>query len=320
MDRLKKLIWMILILWIVFFIICDEKWVKIEFQGGRLLFHETKKVESLTKEKITSTNVVYKNSGLIHINHAFEDPWEMRRGVGIYNGSFSEQLGLTDKERETKEEPIILYKNSNKIKIYSWFEKPQEMRRSIGVYEEYLNENTELSEEKTEIKEKPIILYKNSNKIRIYSWFEDPREMRRSIGVYNEPPSEQSDLMENEIETEETLNEYQEYQWELDYEENTEGAETGNGDFQYIEESEIDEIEFGDITENEGSLITTDDIENEIKKYEYKPHKITIRRAIVEDTVLDINNFLQEEKEVDIIDTGNPNLDGWKTEIITVRV
>ena len=75
MRRLWKLLWMIFIFCVVFFIICDEKWIKIELQDWKLVFNEIEK----PKEVIIDPNAVYKNSNLVHINYEFENPKTLRK-------------------------------------------------------------------------------------------------------------------------------------------------------------------------------------------------------------------------------------------------
>ena len=75
MHRIAKILWIILIFWIVFFIISDEKWYKINWGDNQIVFDETGKKSDLKENKKTNsqlnTNVVYKNSELIQINYEF---------------------------------------------------------------------------------------------------------------------------------------------------------------------------------------------------------------------------------------------------------
>ena len=82
MDRLKKLLWMILIFWIVFFIICDEKWYKIWFENNQIVFNEIEK-KTYSVEVKFDPNAVYKNSDLIHLNYEFENKNVLRKSDGM---------------------------------------------------------------------------------------------------------------------------------------------------------------------------------------------------------------------------------------------
>ena len=135
MFRLKKLIWILIVLWIVFFIICDEKWIEIEWDKDHIVLHQTVKpkdsniekdeniIEPEKQSEISSNPEIYKDSDLIHVNYAFNNPIGLRESDGL-NPNVSENQ--------------IVYKNSNSIKIYSWFENPIGLRESDGMAPEYL--------------------------------------------------------------------------------------------------------------------------------------------------------------------------------------
>jgi len=82
MHRIAKILWMIFIFWMVFFIIRDEKWYKIWFENGHIVFDEVEKKSKFTENDKLRTqlnpNVIYKNSDLIQINYEFENPKELR--------------------------------------------------------------------------------------------------------------------------------------------------------------------------------------------------------------------------------------------------
>ena len=76
---------MIFIFWFVFFIICDEKWIKIKWEENHIVFHETRDIsESIatwntTKDgSWTMKKIVYKNSDIIRIYPGFENPRKLR--------------------------------------------------------------------------------------------------------------------------------------------------------------------------------------------------------------------------------------------------
>lgn len=72
MRRVVKLLWMILIIWIVFFIIWDEKWtIKL---GNRQVFEQPEETQVVEEEPI----VLYKNSGLISLYRWFKDPINLK--------------------------------------------------------------------------------------------------------------------------------------------------------------------------------------------------------------------------------------------------
>ena len=71
MHRIGKLLWMIFIFGIVFFIICDEKWYKIQWDRNRIVFNEIEKksdliIDNKVAEQVQfNPNAVYKNSDII---------------------------------------------------------------------------------------------------------------------------------------------------------------------------------------------------------------------------------------------------------------
>jgi len=89
MFRLKKLLWILIVLWIVFFIICDEKWIKIEWDKDHIVLHKTEKKPDLPIENIKPSteiqpkkNVVYKNSDLVHLSILFKEEF-LRKSDGL---------------------------------------------------------------------------------------------------------------------------------------------------------------------------------------------------------------------------------------------
>lgn len=89
MHRIRKLLWMILILWIVFFIICDERWIKIEWDKDHIVLHKIEKKPDLPIENIQPSteiqpkkNVVYKNSDLVHLSILFKEEF-LRNSDGL---------------------------------------------------------------------------------------------------------------------------------------------------------------------------------------------------------------------------------------------
>ncbi len=97
MRRFRKLLWMIFIFWVVFFIICDEKWYKIWFEDNQIIFEKIEKKSDLSETQF-NPNAVYKNSDLIHINYEFENPKTLRKSDGMD----PKYLAKLEQEKEKK--------------------------------------------------------------------------------------------------------------------------------------------------------------------------------------------------------------------------
>jgi len=106
MHRIRKLIWILCILWIVFFIICDEKWIKIEWDKDHIVLHQT-----ATSESNTSKNIAYKTSDIIHIYPGFENPKNLRRS----NGLDLEYIAKLEEEKVLEQERLKAQE-----KVYTW--------------------------------------------------------------------------------------------------------------------------------------------------------------------------------------------------------
>ena len=109
MRRLWKLLWMIFIFCVVFFIICDEKWYKIWFENNHVVFNEIKKSDSIKPQ--LNYNVIYKDSNIIRINPEFKNPKNLRKSEGIN----SEYLAKLKQKKDLNKE-----KNKNNEKVYTW--------------------------------------------------------------------------------------------------------------------------------------------------------------------------------------------------------
>ena len=105
MHRLWKLLWMIFIFCVVFFIICDEKWYKIQWNENRIVFDKTEK----KSEPVNEENLVYKNSDLIHLNYEFKDPQTLRQ----WDGLTPEYLAKLEQEKKKLEE-------DRRRQVYTW--------------------------------------------------------------------------------------------------------------------------------------------------------------------------------------------------------
>ncbi len=103
MHRIGKLLLMIFIFWMVFFIICDEKWYKIQWENNQIVFNKIEKKSNIIEEdKVEpqfNPNAIYKNSDLIQINYEFQDPKTLRYGAGIDK----ERLAKIKEEKKIEE-------------------------------------------------------------------------------------------------------------------------------------------------------------------------------------------------------------------------
>lgn len=101
---------MIFIFWVVFFIICDEKWYKIWFENNQIIFNKTEKKSDLDKSRLKD-NVVIKDSNIIQINPEFKNPKNLRKSDWIN----PEYLAKLEQKKNLDKE-----KNGNQEKIYTW--------------------------------------------------------------------------------------------------------------------------------------------------------------------------------------------------------
>ena len=108
MHRLWKLLWMIFIFCVVFFIICDEKWYKIQLNENRIFFS---KIEDQTEpvNEETLVKVVYKSWDLINLNYEFKNPKTLKNSSGMD----PEYLAKLEQERKELEE-------EKKRQVYTW--------------------------------------------------------------------------------------------------------------------------------------------------------------------------------------------------------
>ena len=309
MDRLKKLIWMICVLWIVFFIICDEKWYKIQWQDNHIVLNKTEKKSEIKpdfvvieKRQVSSNNAVYKNSSLIHINYEFENPRTLRN--------------VANKNSKKK---TTIYKNSSRIKIYSWFENPITLRKSIGsdatisnVFQWWEDVERIIDDYQDDIQ--PKILYKNSNRIKIYSWFENPTNMRRSAGIEEEILINSNDLNDNSVD-----NSIEEYQWNIDSLEKTDNTVIEMKRYEYM----THDIEMKNWTKVE---LDEPEITPSVKldKYEYMTHDIEMKnwtkveleereQEIVQPERLDKYEYMTHD--IEMKNWTKVELDEWEQEV-----
>ena len=113
MHRFCKLVWILFVCGIVFFVICDEKWYKIWFENNHMVFEKIEKESDLLVDdlQVSETKIVYKNSDLIHINYEFKNPKTLRKSVGIDY----KYLAQLENEKKLNDEKL-----KEKMEVYSW--------------------------------------------------------------------------------------------------------------------------------------------------------------------------------------------------------
>lgn len=113
MHRIVKLLWIIFILWIVSFIICDENWIKVELDGNHLVFNKEEKTTAIIDNNIEETQsqpvVLNKNSDLIHMYLWFKNPESLHESDGM------DPEYLAKLEQERLEQEAL-----KKSKTYTW--------------------------------------------------------------------------------------------------------------------------------------------------------------------------------------------------------
>ena len=109
MHRLWKLLWMIFIFCVVFFIICDEKWYKVEWDENHMVFNKTEKDSELLVNEESQKELVYKNSDLVHLNYEFKNP----KSLSESNGMDPAYLAKLEQERQELEE-------QRRKQVYTW--------------------------------------------------------------------------------------------------------------------------------------------------------------------------------------------------------
>ena len=165
MHRIAKILWMIFIFWMVFFIIRDEKWYKIWFENGHIVFDEVEKKSKFTENDKLRTqlnpNVIYKNSDLIQINYEFENPKELRYAKWVDK----ERIAQIKEEKKIEERLI-----KKQAKISTWHEEPILNNSNISsLFEKIDNQNINETGEKVGEREDNKNIIKNEltwNKIR----------------------------------------------------------------------------------------------------------------------------------------------------------
>ena len=149
MHRVGKLLWIILILWFVFFIICDEKWYKIEWNQDHLVLVEMgERAKSATESRIDNiVNLqpiaVYKDSDLIRIYPGFKDSNILRNSDWMdpeYLAKVEEEKRLEEERKRLEEErkkieeerekqaymrDVMLNDENSISKVFQWLKENQ---------------------------------------------------------------------------------------------------------------------------------------------------------------------------------------------------
>ena len=152
MRRFRKLLWMIFIFWVVFFIICDEKWYKIWFENNQIVFSEREKKPDPGQIQF-NPNAVYKNSDIIRINPEFENSKNLRKSNGVdkkYLAKLEKEKKLEEekiKAQENKHESNKIYEDNTILSAFQW-----NIGHNTGTAKEEVKENT--STAKQEVKQK----------------------------------------------------------------------------------------------------------------------------------------------------------------------
>ena len=178
MHRIEKLLWMILIFWIVFFIICDEKWYKVELKDNQIIFDKPEKKSELVEKNKSrpqvDPNAVYKNSDWIHLNYEFENPKELRKSDWIdsrYVAKLKKEKELEKKKKKDQEKVytwpsfLDLDDNDSISSVFEWIEsqnktwtKNTEVKQATWTMEEEIKQDSwDNSKSKTWITIKPEV-------------------------------------------------------------------------------------------------------------------------------------------------------------------
>ena len=161
MRRFRKLLWMIFIFWVVFFIICDEKWYKIWFEDNQIIFEKIEKKSDLSETQF-NPNAVYKNSDLVYINYEFENPKILRKSDGM------DPKYLAKLEQEKEEKRLEQEKEEKRLE--------QEKREKIiekDKKEEKLKEEKPVKDEKVYTWPNIIALNNEDSISSVFQWIEN---------------------------------------------------------------------------------------------------------------------------------------------------
>lgn len=152
MNRIFKLLWIIFILWVVFFIIYDEKWIKFGFQDTNEITNEPEKSDSLfsiesiigenteKQEEVTKPNIVSMSDDTISSMFKWED--DKKSDIQI---SFSwNVVWLADSELEklleNEEIDVKSLESENDEFLQRVFYQTKDVDVMNAIVENYLNE------------------------------------------------------------------------------------------------------------------------------------------------------------------------------------
>ena len=105
MNKIWKLLWIIFVLYMVFFIISDEKWIKYKLEDGHIVKYKIEKNLNTGKQAKT----IYKSSNMVHINPEFENPKTLRKGDWVD----LEYIAKLKKDRKQEEKLAKQNKETN---------------------------------------------------------------------------------------------------------------------------------------------------------------------------------------------------------------
>lgn len=270
MHRIKKLLWMIFILWIVFFVVCDEKWYKIQWQNNHMILNRIEEKSNLliTEENIEiweqfTKDVVYKNSDLIQINYEFQNPKTLRYAEGIdkkrlaqikEEKKIEERIAKKQKKEYTESNEIVLNTDSDKSSILEWLEVQDDVEEK---------ETTKFKTNSTEIS-------------------------TENIGTWNKSKSNQNAEKIEEI-VYYPVNKYNYNKHDLNLKQWAEIEDL-------TQNTEIQKIDNNEIWENIESSTETGTLYI-VEKYAYTPHPLNIKKATITKTS-SINNISPDNANV----------------------
>jgi len=279
MDRVRKLLWMIFIFWVVFFIICDEKWYKIQWQNNHVVLEKIEnKPDFLIAEDNTKIwddikkDMIRKNSDLIQINYEFQNPKTLRYAEGIDKKRLAqikeekrieERIAKKQEKKSTEPIEIALNTETDTSSISEWLERQvkteNKTEREENIDYRNVTENI-IEEEKEETVYYPVDkYYHNEHSLNLKMW------------------EESEDNYKNEENRKNT-------EFEAHQEINNNSQRVSSND---IVEEIIDTIDSWELFEIEDKTLY------KVEKYTHTPHILNIKKA--EKTSSMDDNILSDE-------------------------
>ena len=284
---------MIFIFWFVFFIICDEKWIKIKWEENHIVFHETRDIsESIatwntTKDgSWTMKKIVYKNSDIIRIYPGFENPRKLRES----NGLDLEYLAKIEEKFLEQE------KKSTQEKFYTW---PNMIALNDETISSVFNKN-EIIDNKTENDEIVIDNVKNNENKGNDWWLFVGNETWTIQNQVNKIITwEEQDKINTERQKEEAKEEVQ--------------KEVQNEDIPSIR-IEAEKLDNSWNEEIWWFIITERDVSSDfkLKEYEYSNKSLNLYKWIIKDEISRESVQIENDKE----DVDNNEIKSMNTVII----